>query len=566
MSTPRVAVVGAGLSGLSCALALVDRGFDVEVLERDPVVGGRMNTRRRDGFAFDFGASFLADCYSTVGALAARVGVTVESVGLVRHLVLRKGRLHRLNFSNLADALKFGALGPVTRARALVLAAWAYRQDGLDFFDLSTVPEALLDSNAYEFARRIAGRDFADYVVDPFTSTMMFYRAHDICAGAFVALFSMMASGRASFGIRRVVGGMQALPRALAERLPVRTSCPVTAVIPRSQGVEIRVGGTSFAYDAAVLACPAPTARRLLVGASRAQSELLAGADYSSTIDVSFRAPLEAFDDFHCVYVPYRESALISEYTSEAIKGAEAAHGGQVLVNAGLHEAGAVPLLDRPDAVVGERVKAELLRLHPGLSRHAKRIVLHDLQRWPQAIPRHRGDQVARAARFWRQSQGENRVWFCGDYMNHPWLEGAARSGRRAAASVAAALERRAGPSPCETACASEPPGSTAPREPVDDHRVVSDVQITCRPASDSTDGGPTRPRSDAMIRMDLSEQEATILSQILCSDLSDLRMEIAGTESQPFREQLKFKEQVMKDLVKRLEDCGLQPEESEVL
>lgn len=68
------------------------------------------------------------------------------------------------------------------------------------------------------------------------------------------------------------------------------------------------------------------------------------------------------------------------------------------------------------------------------------------------------------------------------------------------------------------------------------------------------------------MIRMDLSEQEATILSQILCSDLSDLRMEIAGTESQPFREQLKFKEQVMKDLVKRLEDCGLQPEESEVL
>lgn len=464
MKTPRVAIVGAGLSGLTCALALADQGFAVEVLESHPTVGGRMNTRRREGFAFDFGASFLADCYSTVGGLAGRLGVPIESVGLVRHVVLRDGQLHRLNFSSLRDALRFGALGPISRARSLLLAAWACHRTDLDFFDLSTIPDELLAESAYDFARRRAGREFADYVVDPFTSTMMFYRAHDICAGAFVALLSMMGSGRASFGIRRIVGGMQALPNALAARVPVRTSCPVTAVVPQAHGVQVHVGGTSFGYDAAVLACPAPVARKLLAGATPAQSALLDGADYSSTIDLSFRAPQEAFSDLHCVYVPYRESALIAEYTNEAIKGDEAAHAGQTLINVGLHEAGAAPLLDMSDAVVSAHVRRELIRLHPGLAAYADRIAFHDIQRWAHAIPRHRGDQVARARSFWRESQGERGVWLCGDYMNHPWLEGAARSGRRAAESLSRAFgEERRLPlflTPCADGTLGWPAGS----------------------------------------------------------------------------------------------------------
>ena len=42
----RFAVVGAGLSGLACAQALVDQGAHVEVFEKSRGVGGRMATRR----------------------------------------------------------------------------------------------------------------------------------------------------------------------------------------------------------------------------------------------------------------------------------------------------------------------------------------------------------------------------------------------------------------------------------------------------------------------------------------------------------------------------------------
>jgi protoporphyrinogen oxidase len=46
----RVAVIGAGLTGLSAAVELRDRGASVTVLESAARVGGVITTVKRDGF------------------------------------------------------------------------------------------------------------------------------------------------------------------------------------------------------------------------------------------------------------------------------------------------------------------------------------------------------------------------------------------------------------------------------------------------------------------------------------------------------------------------------------
>ena len=54
-----VVVIGAGLAGLSAACYLTGRGYDVTVVEREEVPGGRAGVLHRDGFTFDTGPTVL---------------------------------------------------------------------------------------------------------------------------------------------------------------------------------------------------------------------------------------------------------------------------------------------------------------------------------------------------------------------------------------------------------------------------------------------------------------------------------------------------------------------------
>ena len=55
----KIAIVGAGPGGLTAAMVLARRGFDVEVFEKAPVVGGRNAELAVGGFRFDIGPTFL---------------------------------------------------------------------------------------------------------------------------------------------------------------------------------------------------------------------------------------------------------------------------------------------------------------------------------------------------------------------------------------------------------------------------------------------------------------------------------------------------------------------------
>jgi predicted NAD/FAD-dependent oxidoreductase len=55
----QVAVIGAGLAGLSCASALTKAGLQVKVFEKSHGLAGRMSTRKGDGWQCDHGARYF---------------------------------------------------------------------------------------------------------------------------------------------------------------------------------------------------------------------------------------------------------------------------------------------------------------------------------------------------------------------------------------------------------------------------------------------------------------------------------------------------------------------------
>ena len=61
------------------------------------------------------------------------------------------------------------------------------------------------------------------------------------------------------------------------------------------------------------------------------------------------------------------------------------------------------------------------------------------------------------------------------------------------------------------------------------------------------------RKKCDLMARIELTADEAAKLSEVLQSYLSDLRMEIADTESLDFREDLKKTEALLNRILERL-------------
>jgi monoamine oxidase len=94
-----VVVVGAGLAGLVAARDLVAGGADVVVLEARDRVGGRTLTLpAADGTPIDHGGQWIGPTQDRIAALAASVGVTTFATwdrGL--HTEFRDGRAHRFD-------------------------------------------------------------------------------------------------------------------------------------------------------------------------------------------------------------------------------------------------------------------------------------------------------------------------------------------------------------------------------------------------------------------------------------------------------------------------------------
>ena len=71
-SRPKIVILGAGMSGIACALRLY-KNFDVQIFEKSKGVGGRLCAKKTEEGLFHFGAqycsaqreSFCGNCFST---------------------------------------------------------------------------------------------------------------------------------------------------------------------------------------------------------------------------------------------------------------------------------------------------------------------------------------------------------------------------------------------------------------------------------------------------------------------------------------------------------------------
>lgn len=152
-------VIGAGITGLTCAFQLRRRNIDAEVLECQNRVGGQIHTHHINGFTFESGPNTGVVKHPEVAELFEQLGgkcqLETAMESSKRRLIWKGGRFHDLP-SSLLTAITTPLFTWKDKLRIL---GEPWRKRGTD-------PNESVGS----LAGRRLGKSYVDYAVDPFLS------------------------------------------------------------------------------------------------------------------------------------------------------------------------------------------------------------------------------------------------------------------------------------------------------------------------------------------------------------------------------------------------------------
>ncbi len=397
-----ILIVGAGLSGLSCALTLHRAGRDFLLLDAAPQVGGRQRTTQRDGFTLDHGFQVVLSSYRAVAEVVDLESLQprwFESGALIHH----SGKFSRLASplenplaAIASDALPFGDKLRLARLGIEVLLASDH--------DLLAACGSSNDQSTREFLRRRGFSDeFFSRFAQPFFGGVLIDNDLSTSSALFRYYLKKFATGRAWIP----AAGIQALPEAIAAQLPPQKIRLNTKAIAIDGDRIVLQSGESLPFTRLVLALDEPSLHRLL---SLPPPPLPRGVAV-----VYFKTKTSLYDR-PCLVLPEGPDRLVRHFVQITNIAPEFAPDGWHLVSASI-----LNFEGLPPAELATRAAAEIAAIFP----HAREALIHlDTILVPNAVPA----QPPSFASNPPPALPPN-VLACGDWKNGASIQSAIESG-----------------------------------------------------------------------------------------------------------------------------------------
>ncbi|GMH36944.1 hypothetical protein BSKO_04817 [Bryopsis sp. KO-2023] len=419
-----VVIVGAGLSGLACALSLHKAGVPFSVLEASDGVGGRVRTDSVDGFLLDRGFQIFLTAYPE-----AQATLDYEKLDLKPFYagarVWWNGAFHKVSdpLRNPVDGV-LSLLNPVGTVADKVLVGL------LRFRVLLKSVDEILEAPEESIKSRLQVEGFTSSMTDkffrPFMGGIFFDRQLGTSSRLFEFVMRTLASGDNCLPSQ----GIGALASNLENQLPsgsIKTGMEVVKCVPSSEGelarVELANGDVVEAPGGVVVAVEAPQASSLLgdiLGKSPSKSE-----DGVGTCCLYFRAPSAPNDGENILYLNGEEDGVVNNCCFPSTVSASYAPPGETLVSVST-----VGTLDECSQDEVEAAVRKQLSVWFGESYVAKWEFLR-MYKIPFAQP-----NQAPPTNLKRPVSLGNDLYVCGDHRDTATFDGALVSGRRAAEAI----------------------------------------------------------------------------------------------------------------------------------
>ena len=459
MSSPkRVAVVGAGISGMAATYYLLKEAerlgaqVEVDLLEKSTRLGGVINTERFNGFLFEWGPENFVAFKPEAVRLVKELGLEHELIGSNddqrQTFVVSQGRI-----CALPDGMAF--LAPV-RFVPFMATSWLSTAGKLRALLEPLVPRSRGDLTVRRFLERRLGRELTARVTEPLVSAIY---------GGDIDQLSMMSALPDTYRVEQKYGslwnglrktraasqkdgakvpffvtlrsGMETMVDGLSRALDrARVMLGLEDLALSAQGREYHVSASGFSerYDSVILAVPAGAAAALLREIAPDSAAALESIEYSSTSLVYLAYKKDEFahslSGFGFV-TPEAESEVLDACTWVSTKYENRCPADSVLLRCAIHD-GRRPRVFPSDQALVEQVHQEVARLLSISCQPTFAKVVHLGKSMPQMTLGH-------AARLERIQEATTR--YPGLHLTGPFYTGVGvpdciRSGHQAAKRV----------------------------------------------------------------------------------------------------------------------------------
>ena len=409
-SKETIIIVGAGLSGLSCALTLQDAGLHPLILEASDGPGGRVRTDIQEGFLLDRGFQVYLDAYPNAGALFDDSSLNLQPFN-PGALVYRQGALHRVmdvfrSPQHLLPSL-FAPVGSlldklqVARLRTSIL---------------KTPLEQIGQSEDLKTEEFLSQSGFSKRIIDTFFRAFYggIFLERDLRTSSqmFEFTFKMFTEGSATLPAK----GMGQLSEQLANRIPSEQICYQTTVSKITDHQIHLDSQEALTASHIVLATPYHISAELLPQAQ------IPNIGWRGVTNLYFSAPFSPVSE-PIIILNGEDCGLVNNVAVLSDVSPHYAPEGQSLIS--------VSLLGLPKKEdLPESIRTELRNWFGNSVREWKHL---RTDRIPHALP----EQLPNAAQMMPL---EPPYYLCGDYCASASIEGAITSGQKTARRILATL------------------------------------------------------------------------------------------------------------------------------